>query len=69
MTIETLWRTSSEQCELVFHEFFGYRFKYWRQGALIIDDVVSNRAAALRRAAVLRVKEIRSPRDRQRRRK
>jgi hypothetical protein len=53
--IRTLWKTASEQCELVWGLFTGYRVMLWVQGKLIVDELMDDIDSALRRAAELRV--------------
>jgi len=59
--IETLWRTASEQCELVVFGPLEWRLRLWRNGSLVVDEAVSNRAEAVRRSAVLRVERLPVP--------
>jgi hypothetical protein len=53
--IQTLWRTASEQCEIVFVGWRECRLRLWVKGALILDEQVFDRAEAFRRAAELRI--------------
>lgn len=52
--IETLWWTTSEQCELVFVGVFGCRLRLWVNGALLVDEEVFDWAQASKRANELR---------------
>ena len=52
--IRTLWRTATEQCELVFHKISGYRLRLWVQGRLIVDEYMTDEAAGIERARELR---------------
>ena len=54
INIETLWRTATEQCELVYLGLRGCRLRLWIKGALVVDENVWNRPDALKRAAELR---------------
>ena len=55
VTIETLWRTATEQCELVVLGLQGCRLRLWIKGALVVDEVVSSWPDAVKRAAELRI--------------
>jgi hypothetical protein len=52
--IQTLWRTASEQCELVFLGMRGCRLRLWVKGVLVVDEEAFDWTAARRRAAELR---------------
>ena len=52
--IRTIWRTASEQCELVLHRISGCRLRLWVQGRLIVDEQMTDPAAGIRRAWELR---------------
>jgi hypothetical protein len=52
--ITTIWRTATEQCELVFHKISGYRLRLWVEGRLIVDEYMANAAAGIQRAWELR---------------
>ena len=52
--IRTIWRTATEQCELVFHKISGCRLQLWVQGRLIVDEYMADAAAGTRRAWELR---------------
>ena len=52
--ITTIWRTATEQCELVCHRIAGYRLRLWVQGRLIVDEYMADAAAGVRRAWELR---------------
>jgi hypothetical protein len=52
--IRTIWRTASEQCELVFHRISGYRLRLWVQGRLIADEYMADEVAGIERAWELR---------------
>jgi hypothetical protein len=53
--IQTLWRTTFEQCELVFLGLLGCRLRLWIKGVLVVDEEVFDWAETTRRAAELRV--------------
>jgi hypothetical protein len=53
--IRTIWKTASEQCEIVCSQFNGYRVRLWVQGRLIIDELTSDAESALRRGLELRL--------------
>jgi len=53
--IRTLWRTASEQCEVVILGLRECRLRLWVKGALILDEQVFDWADALKRAAELRI--------------
>ena len=55
ITIQTLWRTAREQCELVSLGLLGCRLRLWVKGVLVVDEEVFDGAEAMRRAAELRV--------------
>jgi hypothetical protein len=48
--IHTIWRTASEQCEIVWNVSIGYRTRLWVHGRLVNDEWVIDDEAALRRA-------------------
>jgi hypothetical protein len=52
--IQTIWRTASEQCEVVFGQFSGYRLRLWVRGSLILDEIMADADAAIRRGWELR---------------
>jgi hypothetical protein len=52
--IRTIWRTSTEQCELVVHKISGYRLRLWVQGRLIVDEYMADAVAGIERAWELR---------------
>jgi len=52
--IRTIWRTATEQCELVFYKISGCRLRLWVQGRLIVDEHMADAAAGNRRAWELR---------------
>lgn len=54
VVIETLWRTRSEQCELVVRGMYGARLRLWVNGRLLVDEDVFDRATAVKRAFELR---------------
>ena len=60
LKIETLWRTVSEQCELVSLGLRGCRLRLWVKGNLVVDEEVSNWPDALKRASELRIEWPRS---------
>lgn len=55
VNIHTLWRTATEQCELVFVGLFGCRLRLWVKGVLTVDEEVFDWSEAMRRAAELRL--------------
>ena len=55
LKIETLWRTVSQQCELVSLGLRGSRLRLWVKGNLVVDEEVSNWPDALKRASELRI--------------
>jgi hypothetical protein len=57
--IQTLWRTASEQCELIFLGPFRCRLRLWVRGALMLDEEVSDWTRALKRATELRIERLR----------
>ena len=52
--IRTIWRTATEQCELVFHKISGYRLRLWVQGRLIVDEYMADAATGIKRGWELR---------------
>jgi hypothetical protein len=54
LEIQTIWRTATEQCEVVFGQFIGFHVRVWVQGRLICDELASDAQAAVRRAWELR---------------
>jgi hypothetical protein len=52
--IRTIWRTASEQCELVFGYFSGCQLRLWVQGRLIVDELMADAEEGVRRAWELR---------------
>jgi hypothetical protein len=54
--ITTLWRTTSEQCEMVDLGIRGARLRFWENGKLLIDERIEDLRDAQRRAEELRVK-------------
>lgn len=54
-TIQTIWKTASEQCEVVFGPLIGYRVRLWVQGRLLIDDLRADARDAVHRAWELRL--------------
>jgi hypothetical protein len=53
--IETLWRSASEQCELVFLGLHECRLRFWVKGVLLVNEGVADLTEALRRAGELRL--------------
>ena len=53
--IRTIWKTASEQCELVWSQFNGYRVRLWVRGRLIVDELMADADAATRRGWELRL--------------
>jgi hypothetical protein len=58
--VQTLWRTSTEQCELVSLGLQDCRLRLWVNGVLILDEPVPDGQTALMRAEELR-REWRRP--------
>jgi hypothetical protein len=54
-TIRTIWKTASEQCELVWSQFNGYRVRLWVRGRLIVDEFTGDADAGVRRGWELRL--------------
>lgn len=54
VTIQTIWKTAFEQCEIVFLGLSGCRLRLWVKGALVVDEDVFNLTDVTRRAAELR---------------
>ena len=48
--IQTLWRTTSEQCELVSSGLSGCRLRLWVRGSLLIDEDVFDWQQGMNRA-------------------
>ena len=59
VTIETIWRTAFEQCELVFLGVPGCRLRLWVNGGLVVDEQVFDCEPAIRRASELRIESAR----------
>ena len=53
--IRTIWRTGTEQCELVVNKISGYRLLLWVQGRLIVDEYMVDADAVIQRAWELRL--------------
>ena len=54
LQIQTIWRTASEQCEVVWSQFLGYRTRLWVSGRLLVDEWMADAQQATRRAWELR---------------
>ena len=54
LQIQTIWRTASEQCEVVWGQFLGYHVRLWINGRLIVDELMADAEAAYRRGWELR---------------
>ena len=52
--IKTIWRTASEQCELVWTQFSGITLRLWVRNRLILEEVIGDFDTAFRRAWELR---------------
>jgi hypothetical protein len=50
----TVWRTTTEHCEIVWSAFRGYRVRLWVQNRIFIDEMMSDVDAAISRAVQLR---------------
>ena len=46
--IRTIWKTASEQCELVWSQFNGYRVRLWVRGRLIVDELTGDADTGIR---------------------
>ena len=55
VTIQTIWKTASEQCEIVFGPLMGYHVRLWVKGRLIVDELMADAQAAIDRAWDLRL--------------
>jgi hypothetical protein len=53
--IRTIWKTASEQCEVVWSQFNGYRVRLWVKGRLIVDELTGDADSAMRRGWELRL--------------
>ena len=53
--IKTVWRTASEQCELVWNQFSGVTVRLWVRNKLIVEEVLADVDSAFRRAWELRI--------------
>jgi hypothetical protein len=54
LEIRPIWRTESERCEVVWSTFSEFRVRVWLSNRLLLDEVVADMAAAVRRAWELR---------------
>jgi hypothetical protein len=54
LQIQTVWKTASEQCEIVWSQFMGYHTRLWVQGRLVLDEWMANFEDAASRAWELR---------------
>ena len=52
--VETVWRTSTEQCEIIWAQFVMHRVRLWVRGQLIVDEIVADFQDGVRRAWQLR---------------
>jgi hypothetical protein len=57
--IRTIWRTATEQCELVFSKVSGYRLRLWVQGRLIVDEYMVDADAVIERGWELKKEWLR----------
>jgi hypothetical protein len=53
--IETVWRTASEQCELVWTQFSGVTLRLWVRNRLILEEALADVDTGFRRAWELRI--------------
>ena len=53
--IRTIWKTATEQCELVWSQLNGWRVRLWVRGHLIVDEITADAESAVRRGWELRV--------------
>ena len=49
-TIQTVWKTASQQCEIVFGPLLGYHVRLWVEGRLRVDEILSDAQSAVSRA-------------------
>ena len=54
LEIRTLWRTATQQCELVWSQFNGYRVRLWIHGRLILEEIVADGHSGVDRGRQLR---------------
>jgi hypothetical protein len=54
LQIRTIWKTASEQCEVVWGRFMGYHTRLWVRGRLIVDELAADLDTAVQRAWELR---------------
>ena len=52
--IQTIWKTATEHCEVVWSLMTGYRTRLWVNGRLIVDEWMADAKAASERAWELR---------------
>jgi hypothetical protein len=52
--IRTVWRTASEQCELVWTQFSGVTLRLWVKNRLILEEALADVDTAFQRAWELR---------------
>jgi hypothetical protein len=52
--IKTVWRTASEQCELVWSQFSGVTVRLWVRNRLILEEALADVESAFQRAWELR---------------
>jgi hypothetical protein len=53
--VQTIWKTTTEQCEIVWAQFISYRVRLWVRGRLIVDEIVADFNDGVRRAWELRI--------------
>jgi hypothetical protein len=53
--IKTVWKTATEQCELVWNQFSGVTLRLWVKNRLILEEVLADVETAFRRAWELRI--------------
>jgi hypothetical protein len=54
LEIRTIWRTAAEHCEIVWGAFKGYHVRLWVQNRIIVDELMADADAAVKRAWELR---------------
>ena len=53
--IRTMWKTASEQCEILCIRVSGYRVRLWVRGRLVVDEHTGDADTAVHRARELRL--------------
>ncbi len=54
LQVKPVWRTATEQCEIVWAQFAAHRVRLWVRGRLIVDEIVADFHDGVRRAWELR---------------